>query len=256
MPARKHQLKLLLLQIRDEPRVRAEEHASFCDYSGLQRGQLDIHNTFDQPHFGPEILQGYDALIVGGASEASVLEPDNYPFVPASIALMRHCIDNDFPVFASCFGFQLAVLALGGTIIRDQSNFEMGTVAISLAGAAATDPLFRDVPDGFAAVSVHRERSIECPLGADMLAYTQPCCHAFKVSGRRFWAFQFHPEVDRERLTERLTIFKHHYTDGDEHLQQVLERITETPFANALVGKFVDRVLLGQAIPEVEPGSA
>ncbi len=246
MPRDKSSLKLLLLQIRDQPRVRREEHASFCDYSGLEPDQLDIHNTFDKPRFGPEILEGYDALIVGGASEASVLEPDNYPFVGASIALMRHCIELDFPVFASCFGFQLAVLALGGTIIRDERDFEIGTVAISLDPVAAQDPIFCDVPDGFAAVSVHRERSKACPPGATRLAFTQACCHAFKVDGSQFWAFQFHPEVDRARLVERLTIFKQHYTDGDDHLEQVLANAEETPFSNALVGKFVDRIVLGQ----------
>jgi GMP synthase (glutamine-hydrolysing) len=245
MCSNKKRLKLLLLQIRDQPRVRREEHTSFCDYSGLHPSQLDIHNTFDKPDFGPEILQGYDGLIVGGASEASVLEPDQYPFVAASIALMRHCVEVDFPVFASCFGFQLAVLALGGTIVRDEDDFEMGTVAISLDPIAAADPFFCDVPDGFAAVSVHRERSAQCPPGATRLAFTSACCHAFKVDDRRFWAFQFHPEVDRDRLVERLTIFKHHYTDGDEHLEQVLANAAETPFSNALVGKFVDRVLLG-----------
>ena len=244
MSTAKAQRKLLLLQIRDEPRVRIEEHHSFCDYSGLARQQLDIHNTFDKPLFGAEILEGYDALIVGGASEASVLEPQQYPFVPASIALMRHCIEVDFPVFASCFGFQLAVLALGGAITRNEGEFEMGTVDISLTPAAKVDPLFHDVPDGFAAVSVHRERSADCPPGAEMLAFTQSCCHAFKVDERRFWAFQFHPEVDRARLIQRLTIFKNHYTRGDEHLQQVLDSAEETPYSNDLVRKFVDRILV------------
>lgn len=255
MSTDKNQLKLLLLQIRDEPRVRREEHQSFCDYSGLAPHQLAIHNTFDQPEFGPGILQGYQALIVGGASEASVLEPDNYPFVPASIELMRHCMEVDMPVFASCFGFQLAVLALGGRIVRDQRDFEMGSVNIRLTPAAKTDPLFRDVPDGFAAVSVHRERSEHCPPGAEMLAYTSPCCHAFKVRDRRFWAFQFHPEVDRARLIERLTIFKNHYTDGDEHLAEVLDSVQETPFSNDLVRKFVDRVLVKQARTGSEKGT-
>ena len=236
-------LKVLLLQIRKEARVRQEEYESFCQYSGLAPAELDTLDAFAQPDFGPQVLAGYDALFVGGASEASVLEPETYPFVPASIALMRHCIARDFPVFASCFGFQLAVLALGGTIIRDERDFEMGTIAVRLTDAAASDPLLHDVPDGFFAVAVHRERSVHCPDGAQMLAYTAPCCHAFKVPGRRFWAFQFHPEVDRQRLVERLTIFKAHYTEGDDHLDQVLRSAVETPEANDLVRKFVDRVL-------------
>ena len=237
-------LKLLLLQIRDEPRVRAEEHRSFCTYSGLQPEQLAVHNVFDSPDFGTEILEGYDALIVGGASEASVLEPQQFPFVPASIRLMRTCMARDFPVFASCFGFQLAVLALGGEIIRDDRDFEMGCIPIQLTEEAATDALFHDAPDGFHAVAVHRERSVDFPDGVVPLAFTDQCSHAFRVEGKRFWAFQFHPEVDRRTLIERLTIFSAHYTEGAGHLQKILNAAVETPYSNNLVSHFVDRVLL------------
>jgi len=236
-------MRLLLLQIRDDPRVRREEYDSFVRYCGVQPDELDILNVFDTPRFGPEVLAGYDALLVGGASEASVLEPDNYPAVPYCIELLRHCIEVDLPVFASCFGFQLAVLALGGTIIRDESGFEMGSPPIYLRPAAADDLLFCDVSDGFNAISVHRERSVTCPPGATELAFTEPCCHAFRVDGKRFWACQFHPEVDRATLVSRLTVYKDAYTDGDDHLQAVLDAAVETPESNALIGKFVERVL-------------
>jgi GMP synthase (glutamine-hydrolysing) len=237
-------LKVLLLQIRNQSRVREEELTSFVGYSGLQANQLDVLNVFDTPDFGIEVLDGYDALFVGGASEASVLEPDTYPFVAPSIRLLRHCIDIDLPVFASCFGFQLAVLALGGTIIRDQANFEMGTLPIFLTDVAANDPLFHDVPDGFPAVAVHKERATDLPEQCELLAYTETCAHAFKVTDKPFWAFQFHPEVDRATLVERLTIFKAHYTDGDEHLDKILQAAVETPDSNGLVKKFVERVLV------------
>ena len=60
-----------------------------------------------------------------------------------------------------------------------------------------------------------------------------------------FWAFQFHPEVNRATLVERLTIYKAHYTDGDDQLDQVLRSAVETPDSNDLVRKFVDRILVG-----------
>ncbi|NIQ93551.1 MAG: type 1 glutamine amidotransferase, partial [Desulfuromonadales bacterium] len=84
---------------------RREEHESFSDYSGLAQSQIDIHNVFDIPQFEPDIVDGYDALLVGGASDASVLEPDVYTFVPSGEQLLRACIDRSLPVFASCFGF-------------------------------------------------------------------------------------------------------------------------------------------------------
>jgi GMP synthase (glutamine-hydrolysing) len=173
-----------------------------------------------------------------------VLEPDTYPFVAPSIRLLQHCIHIDLPVFASCFGFQLAVLALGGNIIRDKADFEMGTLPILLTDIATTDSLFRDVPDGFHAVAVHKERTTDLPEQCELLAYTEACAHAFKVTNKPFWAFQFHPEVDRATLVERLTIFKNQYTDGDDHLEEVLQSAVETPYSNGLVKKFVERVLL------------
>jgi GMP synthase (glutamine-hydrolysing) len=120
----------------------------------------------------------------------------------------------------------------------------MGTIPIRLAPNSITDPLYRDTPDGFIAVSVHRERAQKAPPNTETLAYTPACCHSFRVPQRRFWAFQFHPEVDRATLVERLTIFKQHYTDGDGHLSRVLATARETPESNALLRKFVERVLL------------
>jgi GMP synthase (glutamine-hydrolysing) len=238
--------KILLLQIRDQPKVRAEEHASFARYAGLTPAQLSLHNVFDAPKFGPSIVEGYDALFVGGASEASVLEPQLYTFVPACIELLRDCMARRFPVFASCFGYQLAVSALGGKLVRDTENFEMGTIPITLTSAAASDPLLCDVPTGFLAVSVHQERTSKAPPGTESLAHTPLCHHAFRVNGCPFWAFQFHPEVDRQTMVERLTVFKSKYTRGEDHLAGVLSRTAETPESNRLPQKFVERVLLGR----------
>jgi GMP synthase (glutamine-hydrolysing) len=244
MSKKRSDLRILLLQIRDDPRVRQEEHHSFSHYSGLPLDQIDILNVFDTPMFHLDVLKGYHALFVGGASEASVLEPERYPFLEPAKRLLLSCIARGFPVFASCFGFQLTVRALGGLVIRDEGEFEMGTVAIRLTPAAGRDLLFKDTPDLFLGVSVHQERAIEVPPGCITLAYTHACPHAFQVKGKPFWAFQFHPEVDRQRLVERLTIYRARYTEGDDHLEQVLASAGETPESNRLLQKFVDRVLL------------
>ena len=236
-------MRLLLLQIRRNPQVRREEYESFVRYCRIDFDELDTLNVFEQSRFGSEVLDGYDALLVGGASEASVLEPAEYPFVPNCINLLNHCIEVEFPVFASCFGFQLAVLALGGEIIRDATDFEMGSLPISLRPAAADDPLFHGVPNGFHAIAVHRERSVNCPPNATELAFTEHCCHAFRVNNRPFWACQFHPEVDRATLVKRLTIYKDAYTDGDDHLNEIIANTEETPEANDLMRKFIEKVV-------------
>lgn len=247
-------LRVLLLQIRDNPRVCDEEHQSFAAYSGLQTSQIHILNVLHQPRFSPGVVDDYHALFIGGASD-SVLDNQDRPYRPDCEALLRHCLARDVPVFASCYGFQLAVQVLGGEIRRDGEDFEMGTLPISLAQGAAVDPLFRDLSDGFLAVAVHKDLAPTAPPGCELLAYTERCCHAFRVREKPFWAFQFHPEVDRATLVERLTAYRAHYTQGADHLAQVLAGAQETPESNGLVRRFVERVLLarqqGSHLPEL-----
>ncbi len=244
MPKSRSELKILLLQIREGGQVREEEHASFAAYSGLQPHQIEVLNVFDTPEFPVTVADDYDALFVGGASEANVLKPEEFPFVDTCQDLLRHCALIGKPVFASCFGFQLVVLALGGEILHKDDDFEMGTLPILLTDASIDDPLFRDIPNGFPAVSVHRQYAADLPASCEVIAYTQQCIHVLRVKEKPFWAFQFHPEVDKKTLVERLTHYKAHYTDGDGHLDRVLASAVETPESNHLVAKFVDRVLL------------
>ena len=237
------ELKLVLLQIREDATVRREEWESFARHAGLEKGQILIHNVFDKPNFDQSILDGAHALFIGGASEASVLDKES-PFLEPMYDLIRWCVAESFPVFASCFGFQAAVIAFGGEIVKDATDFEMGTLPISLAPGAADDPVYRGISDGFVAVSVHQEKCTELPEGMELLARTEPCLHSFRVSGKPFWTFQFHPELDKPCLTERLGVYKEKYTEDADHFQGVIDSLVDTPEANRLVRNFIDNVLL------------
>ena len=237
-------LKILLLQIRDNHNVRIEEHQSFANFSKLELHQIEILNVFETPSFKPNLIDNYDALYVGGASEANVLEPDKYPFVKNCIEMLRYAAEISTPTFASCFGFQLAVLAFGGIILNKEKDYEMGTVKISLTDKAQSDLIFQGIQDRFPAVSVHRQYASKIPEPLETLAYTEQCVHSFKYKNKPLWAFQFHPEVDRDTLVKRLTIFSRHYTANAEHLKEVLGSAVETPESNILLGNFVERVLL------------
>ena len=243
MEAKKN-LNILLLQIRDNRNVRVEEHQSFANFSKIEPHQIEILNVFETPSFKPNLIDNYDALYVGGASEANVLEPEKYPFIKNCIELLRYAAEISKPTFASCFGFQLAVLAFGGIILNKDKDYEMGTVKISLTDKAKSDLVYQGIEDRFPAVSVHRQYASTIPEPLETLAYTGQCVHSFKYKNKPLWAFQFHPEVDRDTLVKRLTIFSQHYTDNREHLKKVLESAVETPESNILLGNFVDRVLL------------
>ena len=49
----RNDLKILLLQIRDDAKVRREELESFAKYSQLNIDQISVLNVFDTPNFAP-----------------------------------------------------------------------------------------------------------------------------------------------------------------------------------------------------------
>lgn len=232
-------MKILVLQIRENPSVQIEEMESFVKFSGISSIHFESFNVFTTPIFDSSILDGFDALIVGGASEASVLEQTKYPFVISIIQTMQYCIENNFPVFASCFGFQAAVLALDGEIIRQSVGFELGTYSMTTTNSAKSDPVFKNVENGFFAVSVHQEKATTLPSQCNLLAYTESCPHAFRIKNKNFWAFQFHPELDMPTLKERLGIYQEKYTENPEHFKETIDSLRETPQANLLVKNFI-----------------
>ncbi|MBU0597116.1 type 1 glutamine amidotransferase [Patescibacteria group bacterium] len=245
MQKKKSELKILYIQIREDQVTCDEELDEFVRFSELSKEQFTILNVFKTREFEPNVADGHDAVFVGGSSDASVLEPEKYTFVESCKKLLVCCCSNNIPTFASCFGFQIAVDAFGGTVIDDRENMEMGTYEITLSEEGERDRLFKDVPKKFWAVSGHQKRTLTLPDSMVNLASTESCpYHCFVIKGKPFYGFQFHPEVDKKDLIGRITRYQERYLDDDGSLQRIIESAVETPFANDLVRKFVNIIIL------------
>lgn len=241
-------LRILLLQARGDRATQQEELSEFIRFSGLAAEQFTVLNGFACDDFTPDCIQGFDALFIGGSSDATVLKPDLYPFVPQAMDLILACIEQGIPVLASCFGFQLAVQALGGRVIVDRAAMEMGTYPLYLTPAGVADPLFAGFPNPFWAISGHQERALTLPAGATLLAYSELCpYHAFRLEGKPFYAFQFHPEVDDRDLLARIRRYCDRYQLSTADLENLKQTARPTPYANQLIRRFV-AVVLGQRV--------
>eukprot|EP01080_Neovahlkampfia_damariscottae_P003080 gene3080-5250_t len=243
-------MRILLLQIREvnDPTAK-EEYLSFVRCSKLKEDNFVVHNVFEKPNFDENILEGHVALFIGGSSDASVLKEEEYSFVLNCKKLLIHCEKNNFPVFGSCFGFQLACEALGGEVIVDEKNCEMGCYNISLfSDSAKEDLLFHDTPNGFTSIIGHKERAIKLPENAILLASTELCpYHAFTLKDKPFYAFQFHPEMDLNDMDSRLNRYPKRYPyemfEGEEGIRKsgIGKDLTD---ANGIVEKFVQRIIM------------
>ncbi len=245
-------MKILYIQIRSDEQTREEEFQEFVRFSGLHEGQFTVINVFDTAYFEPTLLDTHDALFIGGSSDdpddTVKFDPKIYPFITSLESIIQYAADNNVPTFASCLGFQVGTDVLGGEVVLDKEHMEMGTYELTLTEDAKQDPLFADMPPTFLAISGHKKRATKLPPGAILYISSELCpIHCYKLEGKPFYAFQFHPELDQEDLIARLRRYKDKsYFDNHEHVERLIQAIRPTPKANSLLKKFVDRIILGQ----------
>jgi len=207
-------MNVLVLQARrsDDPMM-AHEQSCFVASTGLRSEDLTFVNLPDRVPTHDE-LRRYDALMVGGAGHYSVVE-QNGEFFPATFELLRCVVSEGHPTFASCFGFQLFVVALGGRVIHDPANTEVGGYSLRLTEAGRRDSLLGTLPPEFAAQMGHMDRAVEMPPGiANLAASEKSPLQALRIPGRPVWATQFHPELDQRSNYERYSAYIERYDPG------------------------------------------
>jgi len=210
-------MKIMVLQARsnDDPMLEHERDC-FAAATELQRSAFDWRNVVDGVPSLPEV-RASDALLIGGSGHFSVADPSAGFFAPLT-GLLRGVVEIDHPTFGSCFGYQLLVEALGGRVVHDAANGEVGAFELELTDEGRGDPLFSALPDRFIAQMGHLDRAVEVPEEAHNLVRSERCPYqALRVDGARIWATQFHPELDQAANLHRYRAYIDRYDPaGDE----------------------------------------
>ena len=240
-------LRILLLQARDEDDpMREEEVLSFAEKSGLTPEQFAQHDLLSGPPELSRVLE-HDALMVGGSGDYYVSKR-NLPAFDEQLDLLAEVVAAGHPTFASCFGFQLLTVALGGEIVHDPPSTEVGTYELRLTEAGRKDELLRTLPSRFMAQLGRKDRAARLPEGLHNLAASERNPHqAFRVPHQPIWATQFHPELDRQTNKDRfmryLNGYAMHMTPAQK--QAALDRFSESPETGGLLPAFL-RLVFGE----------
>ncbi len=223
--------------------MRPEELRSFSDKTGLDVDRFSTHDLLSGPPRIRDILN-HDTLMVGGSGDYYVSRGD-LPDQHGTLEVLGEVADRGHPTFASCFGFQLLVAALGGSVISDPEAMEIGTVTIRLTDDGRRDPLLGHLPETFSAQAGRKDRAANLTDGVVHLASSEACpYHALRVAGKPVWATQFHPELSGPENRARFL----RYLDGygawmsEEELSKTLDTFKASPEAEQLLPRFLDLV--------------
>ena len=223
--------------------MRAEERQSFADKTGLPLHRIVPHDLLAGPPSLGRIKQ-FDAVMVGGSGDYYVSNR-SLPEFDAQIDLLASVAQIGFPMFASCFGFQILVQALGGEIVHDPVNVEVGTYDLELTTAGRQDPVLGCLPKVFAAQLGRKDRAARLPTGVLHLATSQRSPYqSFRIPHLPIWATQFHPELDvetnRMRFERYLKGYARHMSPAER--DEARRRFRPSPHTDCLLPKFLKLV--------------
>ncbi len=148
-----------------------------------------------------ETLEGYDGIAITGSS----LHVYNGGLaVTRQIALVRAALDCGTPLFGSCWGLQVIMVAAGGSVRKNPKGREIGFGrGIRLTEAGRRHPMYAGKADVFNAPTVHLDEVQTLARGATVLAsntMSQVQSIELRHSGAAAWAVQYHPEYPLREL--------------------------------------------------------
>jgi GMP synthase (glutamine-hydrolysing) len=141
-------------------------------------------------------LADFDGVMIPG-SPLHVY--DRTPAVTRQIEFARTAFAAGVPVWGSCWGFQLATVALGGSVRRNPLGRELPIArAITVIEAGQAHPLFASRPAVFDALCSHLDEVETLPPNAEVLAANElsavQAMAARTPGGGGFVGTQYHPE--------------------------------------------------------------
>ncbi|WP_282005229.1 glutamine amidotransferase [Propioniciclava sinopodophylli] len=208
----------LHLSIRDHDRAVAAEFDAIAAFGGLKPGQL-VQLRVEQAPLPVIRPDDYSGLIIGGGqfNTSDEIKTDNQRRVEGDLArIVDVALAAHVPLIGLCYGVGIVTQHLGGLVDRTYGE-STSAVEVTLTEHGRVDPLFEGVPDRFMAFTGHKEACSRTPNDAVLLATGTACpVQSFRV-GQRAYVTQFHPELDVERLVERMVIYRNAgYFDPDE----------------------------------------
>ena len=125
--------------------------------------------------------------------------------------MLRDAAEAGLPVFGSCWGLQIAVMAAGGQVEYNPRGREVGFARKIVRTVAGADhPMFAGKGAVFDAPCIHYDEVTRLPDSATLLAsnaHSLVQAAIVPVGRSEVWAVQYHPEFDIAQLVQLYTLY-------------------------------------------------
>ncbi|KAB1503659.1 glutamine amidotransferase [Corynebacterium sp. 320] len=239
-------MTFVLLCPRRGEEVLAAEYQDFLRFAQLSEHELE-QRALDTPEATLGDMTGVTGVFIGG-SPFTITDPYDEHWQDA---VSRKLVDfitsqveageEGIPIFAACYGTAMVAHYLGGKVNASYSETP-GVSTAFLTDAGRRDPLTSRITSPFRVMTGHKDSVVELPPNATLLATSPQCPTQMYRLGDTMWASQFHPEMDGDAITRRLSFYEE---DGYVDPQKLAATYAafkghDTSVSNSLLKHFAD----------------
>jgi GMP synthase (glutamine-hydrolysing) len=229
----------VLLQIRDERVPLLQEQSCFIERCRVARGQISFINLAEEKRLHWRQVESAHAVLIGGAGGYSVTQ--NHEFTDSLTEIMHRLIEDDRPVFGSCWGHQFLASMRGGQVIEDLDRAEVGSFPIRLTDEGQADPLFEGFPEEFYVQLGHNDRVAHTGSQVVELARSELCSfQAIRLRDKPVYGSQFHSELNEERLRDRLDVYRSAYAADEAEYHRIIRNLRPSIWSDGLMARFLE----------------
>lgn len=239
-------LPFLLLSTRPEDEAIEAEYRSFQRASGLDAGDLE-QVRLDLLGLPDIDVDAFSGIIVAGSPYGTTTPDDKKSATQRRTEhelarLLTEISEAGTPCLATGYGMEVAAVLSGATVTTRWAEHPQ-MVDITLTPEGREDPLLSDFPREFLTYVGHHEAVEVAPEGAVVLAKSISCPIQMMRLGPAFYATQFNPELDSDRIRQRLSTYEDAGYSGTDDLGSLVLLGREGPGghqAGHIISNFVE----------------
>ena len=127
----------------------------------------------------PESVLDQDGWLLTGSRHGAY---EDHPFIAPLERFIRDAYDAAVPMVGICFGHQIIAQALGGTVVKHQGGWSVGTQDYDFGGETLRLNAW------------HQDQVVVLPKDAQVAGRSEFCENAALIYGDRAFTVQAHPE--------------------------------------------------------------
>ncbi|CAI9098602.1 OLC1v1035279C3 [Oldenlandia corymbosa var. corymbosa] len=171
----------------------------FVDALGDEGERWDLFRVVEGDFPDMDELQNYQAFVVSGSPYDAY---GNEHWILKLCYLLQTLFSMQKKVLGICFGHQVLCRALGGSVAKSNSGWDIGVREITILKELLPRNSFEldEIPSSLSIIECHQDEVWEVPDGAQVIAYSDKTAVEMFSYGNTVLGIQGHPEYTKDIL--------------------------------------------------------